>query len=234
MVRRGSTVRVRQRALQNPRKSGLSYPDRLAVDRACGGCGARCGAVRISGALRALSKDVKTASFSLQGRQRRLRASNERSRHCTSRRRGNSPRRMRHPRRGVHSCWQQHSRWPRTLQSPFPDPPEDSRQPTLSTPPTSGSSVTTPPGGSARRCTPMVGGESRHRERLSGYRGRCATLGTRPHTCVHRCHQWLRASEGSCSKPSSGCRRRGSPTGSRVRRNRQQQYLCVACLARTV
>jgi hypothetical protein len=69
MVRRGSTVRVRQRALQKPRKSGVSHQDWFAVDRTCGGCGARCGAVRTSRALLRLSKDAKTVSFGLHHRQ---------------------------------------------------------------------------------------------------------------------------------------------------------------------
>jgi hypothetical protein len=47
MVRRGSTVRVRQRALQKPRKSGLSRSDRLAPGRSCGGYGAVFGAPRL-------------------------------------------------------------------------------------------------------------------------------------------------------------------------------------------
>jgi hypothetical protein len=72
MVRRGSTVRVRQRALQKPRKSGLSHPDRLAVDRVCGGCGARCGAVRIFWALRALLKVIKTVPLRSLNRQSTL------------------------------------------------------------------------------------------------------------------------------------------------------------------
>src|SRR5438045_3045775 len=44
MVRRGSTVRVRQRALQKRRTSALSRSERLALDPACGGYGAVYGA----------------------------------------------------------------------------------------------------------------------------------------------------------------------------------------------
>src|SRR5690242_16757323 len=44
MVRRGSTVRVRQRALQKRRTSALSRSGRLALRRTCGGYGAVYGA----------------------------------------------------------------------------------------------------------------------------------------------------------------------------------------------
>jgi hypothetical protein len=44
MVRRGSTVRVRQRALQKPRKSGFLRSGRLAPRRMCSGYGAVYGA----------------------------------------------------------------------------------------------------------------------------------------------------------------------------------------------
>ena len=44
MVRRGSTVRVRQRALQNPRKSGSFRSMQLAQAPVCGGYGADYGA----------------------------------------------------------------------------------------------------------------------------------------------------------------------------------------------
>jgi hypothetical protein len=44
MVRRGSTVRVRQRALRNPRKSGTSCSGRLARRPSCGEYGAVYGA----------------------------------------------------------------------------------------------------------------------------------------------------------------------------------------------
>src|SRR5687768_9375243 len=46
MVRRGSTVRVRQRALQKPRKTGLLLCDRLAGAPVCSGYGAVYGAFR--------------------------------------------------------------------------------------------------------------------------------------------------------------------------------------------
>src|SRR5712692_3564761 len=46
MVRRGSTVRVRQRALEKPRKRGLLLSLSLARSTACGGYGALCGAFR--------------------------------------------------------------------------------------------------------------------------------------------------------------------------------------------
>jgi len=46
MVRRGSSVRVRQRALQKRRKSVPSRSDRLAPCRTCGGYGAVYGAFR--------------------------------------------------------------------------------------------------------------------------------------------------------------------------------------------
>jgi hypothetical protein len=46
MVRRGSTVRVRQRALQNPRKPGLFVSDRFAGSRTWGRYGALYGAFR--------------------------------------------------------------------------------------------------------------------------------------------------------------------------------------------
>jgi hypothetical protein len=46
MVRRGSTVRVRQRALQKPRKAGLLLSCSLARSTACGGYGALYGAFR--------------------------------------------------------------------------------------------------------------------------------------------------------------------------------------------
>ena len=46
MVRRGSTVRVRQRALQKPCTAPLSLSDRLARRPACGGYGALYGAFR--------------------------------------------------------------------------------------------------------------------------------------------------------------------------------------------
>src|SRR5437764_14003028 len=47
MVRRGSTVRVRQRALQKRRTSALSRSDRLAPDRTCSGYGAVYGAFKL-------------------------------------------------------------------------------------------------------------------------------------------------------------------------------------------
>jgi hypothetical protein len=46
MVRRGSTVRVRQRALQKARKSGLLLSDQLAGCPVCGRYGALYGAFR--------------------------------------------------------------------------------------------------------------------------------------------------------------------------------------------
>jgi hypothetical protein len=46
MVRRGSTVRVRQRALQKPRSRGVFRSVRLAGCPACGGYGALYGAFR--------------------------------------------------------------------------------------------------------------------------------------------------------------------------------------------
>jgi hypothetical protein len=46
MVRRGSTVRVRQRALQNPRSRGFSVQEALLFTRACGGYGAFYGAFK--------------------------------------------------------------------------------------------------------------------------------------------------------------------------------------------
>ena len=46
MVRRGSTVRVRQRALQKPRKTGLFLSVALAQSPACGRYGALYGAFR--------------------------------------------------------------------------------------------------------------------------------------------------------------------------------------------
>jgi hypothetical protein len=46
MVRRGSTVRVRQRALQKRRTSALFCSARLAPERTCGGYGAVYGAFR--------------------------------------------------------------------------------------------------------------------------------------------------------------------------------------------
>jgi hypothetical protein len=48
MVRRGSTVRVRQRALQNRRTSALSRSGRLAPTRTCGGYGAVYGAFALA------------------------------------------------------------------------------------------------------------------------------------------------------------------------------------------
>src|SRR5262249_35668092 len=60
MVRRGSTVRVRQRALQKPRKPGLLLSGPLARSTACGGYGALYGAFR--------SRDV-----SVRGENRTLR-----------------------------------------------------------------------------------------------------------------------------------------------------------------
>jgi hypothetical protein len=57
MVRRGSTVRVRQRALQKRRKSMLSPSGRLAVRRSCGGYGAVYGAF----AFRAASRGARLA-----------------------------------------------------------------------------------------------------------------------------------------------------------------------------
>jgi hypothetical protein len=47
MVRRGSTVRVRQRALQKRRTSALSRSGRLALCRTCGGYGADYGALTL-------------------------------------------------------------------------------------------------------------------------------------------------------------------------------------------
>src|ERR1051325_1346307 len=47
MVRRGSTVRVRQRALQKRRTSALSRSGRLAPCRTCGGYGADYGALTL-------------------------------------------------------------------------------------------------------------------------------------------------------------------------------------------
>src|SRR5438128_11429026 len=47
MVRRGSTVRVRQRALQKARKSGLLRPGLLEACPACGGYGALYGAFHL-------------------------------------------------------------------------------------------------------------------------------------------------------------------------------------------
>src|SRR5262245_46549429 len=52
MVRRGSTVRVRQRALQKRRTSALSRSGRLALHPACGGCGAVYGAFAFRTPLR--------------------------------------------------------------------------------------------------------------------------------------------------------------------------------------
>src|SRR5438094_45643 len=52
MVRRGSTVRVRQRALQKRRTSALSRSGRLALDPACGGYGAVYGAFASTTPLR--------------------------------------------------------------------------------------------------------------------------------------------------------------------------------------
>src|SRR4051794_26476543 len=49
MVRRGSTVRVRQRALQNRRKSALCRSGRLAPRRMWGGYGAVYGAFAYAG-----------------------------------------------------------------------------------------------------------------------------------------------------------------------------------------
>src|SRR6266545_7863974 len=46
MVRRGSTVRVRQRALQKRRKSALFHSDPLAPSPTCAGYGALYGASR--------------------------------------------------------------------------------------------------------------------------------------------------------------------------------------------
>ena len=46
MVRRGSTVRVRQRALQKPRQSRLFLSKELARTPVCGGYGAGYGALR--------------------------------------------------------------------------------------------------------------------------------------------------------------------------------------------
>src|SRR6266536_592465 len=51
MVRRGSPVRVRKRALQKRRKSALSHSDRLARNPTCAGYGAVYGAPRIRAAL---------------------------------------------------------------------------------------------------------------------------------------------------------------------------------------
>ncbi len=48
MVRRGSTVRVRQRALQKRRTSALSRSGRLAPCRTCGGYGAVYGAFALA------------------------------------------------------------------------------------------------------------------------------------------------------------------------------------------
>jgi len=48
MVRRGSAVRVRQRALQKARKPGLFRSDQLARSLACVEYGAVCGASRIT------------------------------------------------------------------------------------------------------------------------------------------------------------------------------------------
>ena len=45
-LRRGSTVRVRQRALQKPRKAGLSHSGALAWSTTCGRYGAPYGAFR--------------------------------------------------------------------------------------------------------------------------------------------------------------------------------------------
>jgi hypothetical protein len=51
MVRRGSTVRVRQRALQKRRKSAFLRSDRLAPRRMCGGYGAVYGAFAFGGSM---------------------------------------------------------------------------------------------------------------------------------------------------------------------------------------
>src|ERR1700682_6138483 len=51
MVRRGSTVRVRQRALQRRRTWAPSRSDRLAESAACGGYGSVHGAFALAGRL---------------------------------------------------------------------------------------------------------------------------------------------------------------------------------------
>jgi hypothetical protein len=66
MVRRGSAVRVRQRALQNPRKSALSHSRGLARFPAC----ARCGA--LYGALRYRTRAGSVAKWTLSGSKRRV------------------------------------------------------------------------------------------------------------------------------------------------------------------
>jgi hypothetical protein len=60
MVRRGSTVRVRQRALQNPRTSGCSRSDRLAFRQSCAGYGAVYGASKSRTASAKVHRDEKS------------------------------------------------------------------------------------------------------------------------------------------------------------------------------
>jgi hypothetical protein len=71
MVRRGSTVRVRQRALQKPRKRGFFLSDAVAQSSACGGYGAVYGALtlrcarsnRIDSEFRAVEVDQKASQL---------------------------------------------------------------------------------------------------------------------------------------------------------------------------
>jgi hypothetical protein len=69
MVRRGSTVRVRQRALQNPRKSPGLCSGRLADSAACGGYGAIYGAFKLKTPPTAASED---ASYELTSQHRAI------------------------------------------------------------------------------------------------------------------------------------------------------------------
>jgi hypothetical protein len=68
MVRRGSTVRVRQRALQKRRKSALSRSDGLALCRTCGGYGAVYGAFALGTRL----LRVRTPGEASRSRRREL------------------------------------------------------------------------------------------------------------------------------------------------------------------
>jgi hypothetical protein len=97
MVRRGSTVRVRQRALQKPRKAGFFVSPELARCPVCGGYGALYGAfgsrrasagrrLELSPTSRWLTgADTRTSSITTAARQRPARIRNARLR--TTRRR---------------------------------------------------------------------------------------------------------------------------------------------------
>jgi hypothetical protein len=125
MARRGSTVRVRQRALQKPRKQGLLVSDPLEQSPACGGYGA---VMEPSGPERPFARRAGRA-----GERFRCRPNAPSQVHSG----GQDLNRHYEPRRGRRPYWRLHDRHvPRKSQlhpsraaptSPIPVPPKRSR-----------------------------------------------------------------------------------------------------------